>query len=581
MISKKENTVKRILNLMTQGVTLALATAFFWLGAPIANAQDGVTWSKCANEGSRCEFSGVRAVRYGADGKYVTREFKNGVDCGNPVFGDPIPGFSKSCEVAVAAAAPTPAPGAPNWSKCADEGGRCNFNGVRTVRYGANERFVTREFKNGVDCGNQVFGDPIPGLSKSCEVAVAAAAPTPAPGAPSWSKCADEGGRCNFNGVRTMRYGANDRFVTREFKNGVDCGNPVFGDPIPGFSKSCEVAVAAAAPAPAPAPGAPSWSKCADEGGRCNFNGVRTVRYGANDRFVTREFKNGVDCGNPVFGDPIPGLSKYCEVASATVAAPVPPPGGQGWSKCADEGGRCNFNGVRIVRYGAKDQYNTREFKNGVDCNNQVFGDPIEGVSKQCEIAAPGQAAWVGCAKEGETCNFTGLRQVRYGARGKFTAPRNMSKAVECSNAVFGDPAPGMSKNCEYGPEIPITWTQCATEGGNCNFNGMRVVRYGARERYAIGEFFNGVACTNAVFGDPIRGTSKRCEYGPEVDVNWNLCANEGEQCNFNGTNQVRYGSDGKFAVREATNGTACNNQVFGDPNPGVSKRCELGPRVR
>ncbi len=427
--------MKKILNLMTQSVTLALAMVFFWLGAPMANAQDGVTWSKCANEGSRCEFNGVRAVRYGADGKYVTREFKNGVDCGNPVFGDPIPGFSKSCEVAVAAAAP--------------------------------------------------------------------------------------------------------------------------------------------------APGVPSWSKCADEGGRCNFNGVRSVRYGANDRFVTREFKNGVDCGNPVFGDPIPGVSKYCEVASATTAAPVPAPGGQGWSKCADEGRRCNFNGVRIVRYGAKDQYNTREFKNGVDCNNQIFGDPIEGVSKQCEIAAPGQAAWVGCANEGETCNFTGLRQVRYGTRGKFTAPRNMSKAVECSNAVFGDPAPGMAKHCEYSPEIPITWTQCATEGGNCNFSGMRVVRYGARERYVLGEFFNGVSCTNAVFGDPIRGASKRCEYGPEVDVNWNPCANEGEQCNFSGTHQVRYGADGKFAVREATNGTVCNNQVFGDPNPGVTKRCELGPRVR
>ena len=495
--------MKRILNLVTQVVTLALATAFFWLGAPMANAQDGVTWSKCANEGGRCEFTGIRAVRYGADGKYVTREFKNGVDCGNQVFGDPAQGISKSCEIA--------------------------------------------------------------------------AAPTSA--TPTWSKCADEGGRCNFNGVRTVRYGANDRFVTREFKNGVDCGNVVFGDPIPGFSKSCEVASTGATPAPAP--GAPIWSKCADEGGRCNFNGVRTVRYGANDRFVTREFKNGVDCGNPVFGDPSPGMSKYCEVATVATAAPVPAPGGQGWSKCADEGGRCYFNGVRIVRYGAKDQYNTREFKNGVDCNNQVFGDPIEGATKQCEIAAPGQAAWVGCANEGETCTFTGLRQVRYGTRGKFTAPRNMNKAVECSNAVFGDPAPGITKHCEYSPEIPITWTQCATEGGNCNFSGMRVVRYGARERYAIGEFFNGVACTNAVFGDPIRGASKRCEYGPEVEVTWNPCAKEGEQCNFNGAHQVRYGSDGKFAVREATNGTACNNQVFGDPNPGATKRCELGPRVR
>ena len=390
----------------------------------------------------------------------------------------------------------------------------------------------------------------------------------------NWTQCANEGGHCEFSGIRTVRYGADGKYVTREFKNGVDCNNQTFGDPIEGVSKSCEVAIA-------PESAATIWRKCANEGARCNFNGKRTVRYGANDKFVTREFKNGVDCNNQTFGDPIEGIGKICEVASVS-AAPAPPPGAQqGWNKCGDEGGRCNFHGTRVVRYGAKDRYTTREFKNGVDCNNQVFGDPIEGVAKQCEIAAPGQAAWVQCAKEGETCNFTGLRQVRYGTRGKFSKPKNLSKAVDCSNEIFGDPAPGSTKHCEYGPEIAIAWTQCATEGGNCNFSGMRIVRFGARDRYATGEFINGVACTNAVFGDPIKGTTKRCEYGPEVEVTWNPCANEGQQCNFNGTHQVRYGADGKFAVREATNGTACSNQVFGDPMPGVSKRCEIGPRTR
>ena len=57
-----------------------------------------------------------------------------------------------------------------------------------------------------------------------------------------------------------------------------------------------------------------------------------------------------------------------------------------GWTFCADEGDYCGFEGVANVRYGAQQQYNIAEFEGGVDCNNSVFGDPLQGVVKQCEF---------------------------------------------------------------------------------------------------------------------------------------------------------------------------------------------------
>ena len=52
------------------------------------------------------------------------------------------------------------------------------------------------------------------------------------------------------------------------------------------------------------------------------------------------------------------------------------------------------------------------------------------------------------------------------------------------------------------------------------------------------------------------------------------VCAQENGFCQFRGEATVRYGAHGRYAVRHARNGIPCNNRVFGDPAPGVPKRC-------
>jgi hypothetical protein len=53
---------------------------------------------------------------------------------------------------------------------CADEGGRCNFSGTKEVAYGAEGRFTTKTATNGINCNNSAFGDPNPGVTKSCYI---------------------------------------------------------------------------------------------------------------------------------------------------------------------------------------------------------------------------------------------------------------------------------------------------------------------------------------------------------------------------------------------------------------------------
>lgn len=55
----------------------------------------------------------------------------------------------------------------------------------------------------------------------------------------------------------------------------------------------------------------------------------------------------------------------------------------------------------------------------------------------------------------------------------------------------------------------------------------------------------------------------------------WTRCATEGSFCGFSGTKEVRYGANGVFVTRTFTDGTPCTNEVFGDPVPGVFKACD------
>ena len=57
------------------------------------------------------------------------------------------------------------------WTQCATENGTCSFSGIKTVRYGANNTFITKSgVTSSITCSNAAFGsDPTPGVAKSCQ----------------------------------------------------------------------------------------------------------------------------------------------------------------------------------------------------------------------------------------------------------------------------------------------------------------------------------------------------------------------------------------------------------------------------
>lgn len=62
------------------------------------NANYGAGWVSCANEGHRCHFRGPALVRFGTEGRYVTRRAYDGIQCNVDAFGDdPAYGRGKQC----------------------------------------------------------------------------------------------------------------------------------------------------------------------------------------------------------------------------------------------------------------------------------------------------------------------------------------------------------------------------------------------------------------------------------------------------------------------------------------------------
>jgi hypothetical protein len=186
------------------------------------------------------------------------------------------------------------------------------------------------------------------------------------------------------------------------------------------------------------------------------------------------------------------------------------------WAQCASENGTCTLNGTSAVAFGANGRFTYTTATGSTPCTTGVFGDPASGVVKSCyaEAAPPATDIWSACASENNTCAFSGVMTVAYGANGNYRYA-TLPGGTPCTNAVFGDPISGTAKTCSVVSPPPTfaTWTTCAAENGTCSFTGTHEVAYGANGQYFYGSFSGGTPCANGVFGDPASGTAKYCYY--------------------------------------------------------------------
>lgn len=257
--------------------------------------------------------------------------------------------------------------------------------------------------------------------------------------------CANEGESCTFTGSKIVAYGASGAYYYRSATDQIDCNNLVYNDPLFGTVKACFVL---SQPVPV---GPPNTVFCAADGQKCSVSAPHQVSYGEQSTFKTIVANTSIDCSAALFGDPNGSATKACFISRDA----VPPTGPADHSFCAMESGRCEFVGTRSVAYGFGSTFVYRAATGGVDCLNSVFSDPLPGTLKACFLGAEGvvapvpqgPAGYTYCATEGVRCDFAGYRDVAYGANGVYRY-QSATGGLNCVNAVFGDPTPGVAKNC-------------------------------------------------------------------------------------------------------------------------------------
>jgi transglutaminase-like putative cysteine protease/protocatechuate 3,4-dioxygenase beta subunit len=95
------------------------------------------------------------------------------------------------------------------------------------------------------------------------------------------------------------------------------------------------------------------------------------------------------------------------------------------------------------------------------------------------------------------------------------------------------------------------SWTYCANEDQFCVFDGMKTVRYGIDDTWTYQIKIDGTGCNNAVFGDPVPGIEKECYYGSQgYGTNPNVAdsdgdgLSDGDEVNIWNTNPIKTDTD-------------------------------------
>ncbi|ESY83948.1 hypothetical protein X739_22545 [Mesorhizobium sp. LNHC220B00] len=130
--------------------------------------------------------------------------------------------------------------------------------------------------------------------------------------------------------------------------------------------------------------------RCAREGEICRLPYPAEVVYGARGRTTSRYIeRNAIPCSNRIFGDPAPGREKFCFIVKRDRDESnddYDQPRRERWAVCAEEGEFCDFYGRKVVRYGARGRFTQDVFRNGVQCDNDAFGDPAPDQGKRCYV---------------------------------------------------------------------------------------------------------------------------------------------------------------------------------------------------
>ncbi len=360
------------------------------------------------------------------------------------------------------------------WAACSGEWHFCSPPAPAFVRYGAAGQYAYAYVTDTIHCMNPVFGDPAPGVLKSCEYLL--------------SDQDDFDGDGVVDRIDAFPMDANETLDSDQDGTGNNA------DPFP-YEPDNNVAG--------------GWVSCGNEWTTCTVPVPAEVRYGANGQYATQQVQDSIACANSTFGgDPISGVFKACSYSLSSTA---------------------DFDGDGVVdsidAFPADISESTDSDYDGIGDNDDLF--PQDATNNPT-------ANWVHCANDNAVCQLPSSSIVRYGAGSQYLF-KVVTDSITCSASVFGDPAPNLAKTCSYmlqdtdgdglldnndpfpaDPENGIDdagWTACAREWHFCSPPVPAYVRYGANGQYVYQHTDDTIHCMNPVFGDPAPGVVKYCDY--------------------------------------------------------------------
>lgn len=318
----------------------------------------------------------------------------------------------------------------------------------------------------------------------------------------STTQCAKQNDICALPaGTYEVWYGQGSSYQYAVATGDVACSNARFGLSSGTGNKCYSQAYAGTSPLPS------SSTFCANKDGTCTLpSGTWEVWYGNNGAWKVAAATDAPPCTNAVFGNPGGSGQKcyYKPYNGSWTPAPAP-------TFCANNIGTCTLpSGNWEVWYGNGSTWKYGPATGAVPCTTSVWTSPGSGTNSCFYLPYSGTwtppASVTACASENGTCTLPpGVREVWYGAGNSWKiAPA--TGLVPCTNAVFGDPAPGVGKNCYYG-SYSGTWTPTTPTTTALNSDGYFFARVQVCDRdastYTLKDKRYWSLCTQYSDGDP------------------------------------------------------------------------------
>ena len=206
------------------------------------------------------------------------------------------------------------------------QSGAFTLKTTTTVSYGANGTYNTLTLSPGsYVCGDQLFGDPTPGVPKSCYTSTTTTTSTSS--STFLTLLTGQSGSFKLTSSSNIAYGSGTQVVQKTLNSGTYvCGDDLFGDPAPGKNKACYSASNSTATTPtASKPTSTNQlSLLIGQSGTFTLNSAATIVYGSGSQFVEKSLAAGAyACTDQLFGDPAPGVNKQCYFSATSASTPA------------------------------------------------------------------------------------------------------------------------------------------------------------------------------------------------------------------------------------------------------------------